>query len=55
MHEPLRVGTASIVDATQQLDLQEVAQRRLFRDYETRSPLILKSVGYPPLRGRFLH
>ena len=45
MNDALPVKTTSIVDASKQLDLRGEAQPALFRDYETRSRLILKSVG----------
>jgi DNA polymerase len=44
MHEPPPVGTI-IAGTTEQLGLRAVKQHELFRDYETRSRLRLKSVG----------
>jgi hypothetical protein len=44
MHEPLLVGM-NIVDTIKQLGVPDVKQHVLFRDYETRSKLSLKSVG----------
>jgi DNA polymerase len=44
MHEPLPVGTI-IAGTTDQLDPRGAEQHELFRDYETRSRLKLKSVG----------
>jgi DNA polymerase bacteriophage-type len=45
MHEAVPVGTDIIAETTEQLGLHGAKQRVLFRDYETRGTLGLKSVG----------
>jgi DNA polymerase len=45
MHDPLPLATSSIIDTTTQPSIRDVKHHVLFRDYETRSRLLLKSVG----------